>query len=68
MKKILSDEIKPEELREFLADNKFTGSELFDFLVKKRGLLNDEEYRELIDKRRGGRWYRVFEEKRWPVK
>ena len=68
VKKILSDEIKPEELREFLADNKFTGSELFDFLVKKRGLLNDEEYRELIDKRRGGRWYRVFEEKRWPVK
>jgi hyaluronoglucosaminidase len=68
VKKILADEIKPEELRDFLADIKFPGSELLDFLIAKRGLLSEEEYRELITKRRGGRWYRVFEDKRWPVK
>jgi len=68
VKKILSDNINTEEILAFLEDIKFSGSELFDYLILKRDLLDKKQYQELITKRRGHFWYRVFEEKRWPKK
>lgn len=66
--KILDNNVTGEELTAFLEDIKFSGSELFDYIVAKHNLLSEEQYNDLIAKRRGNRWYRVFEEKRWPLK
>lgn len=62
--KILDEKITHQEIIEFLEDIKFSGSELFDYLVSQKGLLTEEEFTTLIKKRRGNPWYRVWEHKR----
>lgn len=64
VKKILSNTYKKAEVLEFLEDDKFSGSELFDNLIKKYNILTDEEFEALIKKRRGGQWYRIWEERK----
>lgn len=61
---IIDQVIKKEDLLEFLKDIKFSGSEILDYLILDKKLLNDEEYQELIKKRRGNKWYRVWEERK----
>ncbi len=61
---ILEEKVKEKDLLTFLEDIHFSGSELFDMLVKKHNLLTDEQYDELIKKRRGNPWYRIWEDRR----
>jgi len=64
--RIIEQVITKDELTRFLEDIKFSGGELLDYLIYDKKLLNEEEYQTLILKRRGPKWYRVFEYKRWP--
>lgn len=61
VKKIIDKKITEKELKRFLQDIKFSGSQLLDYLIKKEKLLNEEDYESLITKRRGRAWYRVWE-------
>ena len=63
--KIISKKVNKSDLLAFLKDKHFLGSEIIDELIAETNLLSKEEYNELIIKRRGPLWYRVFEEKRW---
>jgi hyaluronoglucosaminidase len=63
--KIIEGKLLKEELLDFLEDEHFLGMEIIDVLIKKSNLLTDPEFEELITKRRGRPWYRIFEEKRW---
>jgi hyaluronoglucosaminidase len=65
VEKIISDEFTKEDVLEYLEDKHFLGMEVIDNLIKDKQILTTEEYQELITKRRGPQWYRVFEEKRW---
>ena len=64
VKKIINGKITKQEILELLDDIHFSGAELFDYLVKARNLLTEEEYDKLIKTRRGNPWYRVWEYKR----
>lgn len=64
VRRIINGKIEHQELLTLLDDIHFSGSELFDYLVKQEKLLSDEEYERLITKRRGNPWYRVWEYKR----
>ena len=64
VRKIINGKVNHSDLLELLEDIHFSGSELFDYLVKERSLLTDEEYEKLISARRGNPWYRVWEYKR----
>jgi hypothetical protein len=63
--KIVDDNYTKAEVLAFLEDKHFLGMEIIDNIIKQCGVLTEEEYEELITKRRGRPWYRVFEEKRW---
>jgi hyaluronoglucosaminidase len=63
--KIIEGKLLKEELLDFLEDEHFLGMEIIDVLIKKSNLLTNLEFEELITKRRGRPWYRIFEEKRW---
>jgi hyaluronoglucosaminidase len=63
--KIVDDNYTKSEVLEFLEDKHFLGMEIIDNVIKQFDILTKEEYEELITKRRGRPWYRVFEEKRW---
>ena len=63
--KMISNEIDKSEIIEFLQDIHFPGSELFDCILLDSKLLDEQEYNDLIITRRGRKWYRVFEAKRW---
>lgn len=63
--KLIDGKLNKQELLEFLEDQHFLGMEIIDNLIKKTNLLTQAEYEELITKRRGRPWYRIFEEKRW---
>jgi hyaluronoglucosaminidase len=63
--KIVDDNYTNSEVLEFLEDKHFLGMEIIDNVIKQFDILTKEEYEELITKRRGRPWYRVFEEKRW---
>ena len=63
--KIVDDNYIKSEVLEFLEDKHFLGMEIIDNVIKQFDILTKEEYEELITKRRGRPWYRVFEEKRW---
>lgn len=65
VEKIISDEFTKEVVLEYLEDKYFLGMEVIDNLIKDKQILTTEEFQELITKRRGPQWYRVFEEKRW---
>lgn len=64
VRRIINGKIEHQELLFLLDDIHFSGSELFDYLVKQEELLSEEEYETLIKKRRGNPWYRVWEYKR----
>lgn len=64
IKKIIGKTIEKEEVLKFLDDDKFSGSEIFDNLIRKYKLLTDEEFANLITKRRGGQWYRLWEDRK----
>lgn len=64
VEKIVNDKLKKVELLKFLENDKFSGSEILDNLIKKHNLLTDEEYANLIKKRRGNPWYRIWEDKK----
>lgn len=57
--------ITKSELIDFLQDIHFPGSELFDLILLDSKILDEQEYKDLIITRRGRKWYRVFEAKRW---
>ena len=63
--KIIDGNYIKEDILKFLEDKHFLGMEVIDRLIKQSDILSLEEYEELITKRRGRPWYRVFEEKRW---
>jgi hypothetical protein len=61
---LIKGDLPKEELAEKLQDKNRLGVEALDYLVKKQGILTEEEYTELISSRRGNLWWRVWEEKR----
>lgn len=61
----LTPDIKKDVVKFLKKDIYFSGSLLFDGLIKHFNILDEEEYKELITKRRGNPWYRVFEYKRY---
>lgn len=63
--KMSSNDVKKSEIIDFLQDIHFPGSELFDLILLDLKLLEEQEYKDLIITRRGRKWYRVFEAKRW---
>jgi len=66
--KIINNDISKIDLIEFLDDFKFSGSELLDYLILEKNILDVDEYTKFIKRRRGSQYYRVFEYKRWPQK
>jgi len=64
IKKIINNSYTKDEILHFLENDKFSGSELLDNLLKKYNILNDDEYATFITKRRGGKWYRIWEERK----
>ncbi|MFA7076119.1 MAG: protein O-GlcNAcase, partial [Candidatus Izemoplasmatales bacterium] len=63
--KIIDNDYTKEDVLEFLEDKHFLGMEIIDKIIKQSNILTTEEFEELITKRRGRPWFRVFEEKRW---
>ncbi|MGD9604757.1 MAG: beta-N-acetylglucosaminidase domain-containing protein [Bacilli bacterium] len=66
IKQIIDGELNKKTLLTFLQNIKFSGGKILDYLIADKKLLTDEEFTNLLSKRRGGEWYRVFEYKRWP--
>lgn len=64
VKKIIDNKFNKEEVLKFLENDKFSGSELLDNILKRYEILTEEEYNALITKRRGGKWYRIWEERK----
>jgi hyaluronoglucosaminidase len=65
VRKLIHGNVSKEELLIYLQDKHFLGMDLIDKLICESKLLSDKEYQDLVTKRRGVQWYRVFEEKRW---
>ena len=61
----LNQTLTKDMILSFLEDIHFCGSRIIDFLIKATHTLTEEEYTQLITKKRGNEWYRVFEKKRW---
>jgi hyaluronoglucosaminidase len=64
VKDIIDGKVGHDELVEKLKCPQLLGIECLDYLIKEKKLLSDAEYQELVTKRRGSGWWRVWEDKR----
>jgi hypothetical protein len=64
VKDIIDQKISHDILVEKLKCQQLLGIECLDYLIREKKLLSDAEYQELVTKRRGSGWWRVWEDKR----